>query len=180
MNNLPILKPDSSEYPVWFAGEIEPIFYNDLIFGLSDSLEQSISILQSLHDEQLQFRYQPTKWTIKEIWQHIIDVERILAYRAVRYARNDKTILSGFDENRYAAESMANNREWDEMLIEYEAVRRSTIYLFKSFDGDMLLKKGTTGRSEMTVRAVGYLILGHDIHHLNTIKERYLNDKSNP
>jgi hypothetical protein len=173
-NSKTITKPNSSEYPEWFAEEIELVHYNDLIGGLSETLEISLSILKPLSDEKLNYCYEDGKWTIKEIWQHIIDTERVLAYRALRYARNDKTILQGFDHIQYTIESKTKFRPWNETLDEYVALRNSSIHLFKSFDEKMLLNKGTAGRSELTVRAVGYLILGHNIHHLNTINEKYL------
>lgn len=170
----PITKPLTSEYPEWFAAEIEPVTYQDLILGLSESFEAALGLLKELTPAQLTYRYQPEKWTIKEIWQHIIDVERVLAYRVMRYSRNDKTILSGFNEKLYVEESKANARDWSQILQEYEAVRKSSLYLFRSLTPEMLSNRGTAGRSELTVRAVGYLILGHNIHHLNIIKERYL------
>jgi hypothetical protein len=169
-----IAKPAPNEYPEWFSKEIEPVPYNDLVNGLSDSLQVSLSLLKNLNNEQLLFQYQAGKWTIKEIWQHIIDVERILAYRALRYARKDKTVLHGFNENNYAQESKANSRPWNDILDEYRGLRESSIHLFTSFNEEMIMNRGTAGRSELTVRAVGFLILGHNVHHLNMIKERYL------
>src|SRR5690349_1541771 len=97
--HLIIPKPGPEEYPEWFAGEIEPVQYNELLIGLHDSFEKSISFLKGLEEDVLRYRYAPGKWTIRQIWQHIIDVERILCYRALRYARQDETVLHGFDEN---------------------------------------------------------------------------------
>lgn len=171
-----ITKPDKTEYPEWFAGEIELVPYPDLIQGLEDSFTQTLAFLNSIPLEKLEYRYAAEKWTIKQIWQHILDVERILCYRALRYSRQDTTVLHGFDENRYALLSNCGHRPWDEITAEYVAVRTSTMWLFKSFTTDMHLLKGTTGKSTMTVRSVGFLVLGHEIHHVNTIKTRYLNN----
>ena len=170
-----ITKPTAGEYPEWFAPEIEPVPYTDLIGGLEDSFSKTLVFLQQLSSEDIVYRYAPGKWSIKQIWQHINDVERILNYRALRYARQDATVLSGFDENNYAAVSNADERSFKNILEEYAAVRNASIELLKSFTAEMFLYKGTAGRSTMSVRSVGYLILGHEIHHVQTIKERYLN-----
>lgn len=172
--HLIITKPNSDEYPEWFAGEIEMVYYNDLIAGLEDSFKQTYPFLEKLTLEDLEYRYAPGKWTIKQIWQHVIDVERVLSYRALRYARQDTTVLMGFDENKYAEVSNADARNFNDILFEYAIVRKSTIALLNSFTEEMFMYRGTAGKSTMTVRSVGYLMLGHEIHHVNTIKERYL------
>jgi hypothetical protein len=170
----PITKPLPDEYPEWFAEEIALAPYDDLLGGLQDSFEKTLAFLRSLPAEKRLFRYQPEKWTIQEVWQHVIDVERVQGYRAMRYARNDTTVLNRFDQNMYAQESHANERDWEDMLEEYGALRRCSILLFKTFNEEMLMRRGTAGRSQVTVRAVGYLILGHEVHHAKIIRERYL------
>jgi DinB superfamily len=169
-----ITKPSPDEYPEWFAAEIERVHYNDLIAGLQDSFNKTLSFLHRLSEDDLSFRYAPGKWSIKQIWQHIIDVERVLSYRALRYARKDETVLTGFDENKYAVVSNADYRNFKDIIREYAVVRDSTLELFRSFTEAMFFHRGTAGKSNMTVRSVGYLILGHEIHHVNTINERYL------
>lgn len=172
--HLIITRPLPDEYPQWFAEEIELVHYNDLIGGLQDSFEHTFAFLREVPEEKLLYRYQPEKWTVKEIWQHVIDVERVKAYRAMRYARGDKTVLQGFDHNSYTVESDANRRNWQDILGEYSALRRATLLFFQSLGAEDFMKRGTAGRSELTVRAVGYLILGHEIHHRGVIRERYL------
>ena len=114
MNNyLLITKPAADEYPGWFAGEIEQVHYNDLIGGLSDSLNINFPFLQRLTNADLTYRYAEGKWSIKQMWQHIIDVERVLSYRALRYARHDATVLQGFDEKKYAEVSNADARDFN-------------------------------------------------------------------
>jgi DinB superfamily len=169
-----ITKPAKDEYPEWFAGEIELVHYTNLIPGLEDSFRLTVPFLEMLDEETLRYRYAPGKWSIKQMWQHVMDVERVLSYRALRYSRGDQTVLSGFNENVYAENSDADRRPWPDILREYAAVRESTLHLFCSFTPDMVEKRGTTGKSNMTVRSVGYLILGHEIHHVGTIRERYL------
>lgn len=174
-NYLIITKPSTDEYPEWFAAEIEIVKCNDLIGGLQNSLQTTLTFLNQLTDDDLSFSYAPGKWTIKQMWQHVIDVERVLAYRMLRYARKDQTVLNGFDENKYATVSNAEYRNFKDIIREYAVVRDATLELLRSFTDAMLLYRGTAGKSNMTVRSVGYLILGHEIHHVNIIKERYLN-----
>ena len=171
---LYITKPGPDEDPEWFAAEIELVHYSDLLGGLEDSFQHTIAFLRALPEEKLLHRYQPDKWTIREMWQHVIDVERVLSYRAMRFARRDSTVLHGFDQNAYAVASKANERDWQDMLQEYSAVRISSMLLFRSFDPEMFMLRGTAGRSQVTVRAVGFLILGHETHHVKSIRERYL------
>jgi hypothetical protein len=170
---LKITKPSAGEYPEWYAHEIEPLECVDLILCLREIADKTVQTIGPLSDDQLRYRYAPGKWTIKDILQHLVDTERVLTYRAMRYARKDETILSGFDENRYAECAGANTRQWNEMLSEYKATRESTILLFQSFTGEMLMLRGKAGKSEATVRALGYLILGHNVHHLEVIKQKY-------
>ena len=169
-----ITKPLKDEYPEWFASEIEPVNCDDLLDGLSGSFQQSNALLQQLSEADLSFRYAAGKWSIPQILQHIIDVERVLCYRALRYARQDATVLSGSDENKYAEVSGADQRDFTGILKEHASVRQASIELFKGFTSEMLMFRGTAGKSKLSVRAVGFLILGHEIHHLGIIQERYL------
>lgn len=169
-----IKKPLASEYPEWYAAEIAEVESDDLIQGLKETFCSTFDFLLDLDVDILTYRYAPGKWTIKELWQHIIDTERILCYRALLYARGDQNVLHGFDENEFAKASKAQDRNWRKILQEYTVVRNGTIMMFESFDEEMLLRMGTAGKSKASVGALGYLILGHEIHHINTIKERYL------
>lgn len=117
--------------------------------------------------------YSENKWTVKEIIKHLIDSERIFIYRALRFARNDKTALSGFDENKYVPESNANNRTIKNLLSEFESVRLSCISLFESFTEGMLQSEGKSNGKSISVLAIGFAIAGHSLHHKNTINERY-------
>jgi uncharacterized damage-inducible protein DinB len=114
------------------------------------------------------------KWSIKEIMVHITDDERIYGYRALRFARNDHTPLPGFEQDGYIAFAGANNRSITDIMEEYEAVRRSTIALFNGLDEEALRRSGVANDSKVTVRALGYHIAGHEMHHINIIKEQYL------
>ena len=131
-------------------------------------------LILSLPEERLLYRYAPGKWTIKEILVHITDDERIYAYRALRFARNDKTELPGFEQDDYAAISNANERNLENIFEEYEAVRKSTIALFNGLDDIALTRKGIADNNETTVRALAYHIAGHELHHLFFIRDHYI------
>jgi hypothetical protein len=117
--------------------------------------------------------YAPGKWTIRDIFQHMIDSERIFVYRALRFARKDSTKLHSFEENDYAVAANANSRSLEQILSELEATRVSTMLMFESFDGETLLRKGTSSDKEISVLGLGFTIIGHQIHHLNVIIDRY-------
>ncbi len=117
--------------------------------------------------------YAPGKWTVKDTIQHLIDCERVFAYRALRIARTDKTPLPGFDENLYAETAAANNRSLDDVVAEFVSVRESNILLFKSFTNAALQHEGITNGKPVSVLAIGFIICGHTQHHLTILKERY-------
>ena len=133
-------------------------------------------LIYTLPEEKLWHRYQKEKWSIKEILVHIIDDERIFSYRALRFARNEKLNLMGFDQDAYAYHSQADTRSLDNIFTEYEAVRNATIALFNGLPEDSLdrMGHGTGTANDATVRALIYHIGGHELHHLKVIKERYL------
>ncbi len=163
-----------NEYLPYFQGYIKQAGTIALIDGLESNLNFMLNFYDSIPREKLEFRYAEGKWTIKEVLNHLIDAERIFCYRALRFARKDTTALSGFEENDYAINSKANEKTIANLLDEYKTLRLSTISLFKSFDSEMLLNKGTANGGEVSVRALGFLIIGHEKHHYNIIKERYL------
>ncbi len=174
--SLSILHPSKEEYPERFQEEINLVHYSELISGLEQSHQTTLTFLHTIPKEKLLFSYSEGKWTIKELWQHVMDTERILSYRALCYSRKEIKSLPGFDENEYAVNSKANFREWNAQLEEYSHLRFSTISLFKSFDKEMLSQIGFAGKStKISTRAVGFLVLGHEIHHSKIINERYLN-----
>lgn len=147
-----------------------------LLKHLKDNFLMVKAFIYSLPEEKLVHRYAPGKWSIKEILVHIIDDERIFAYRALRFARNEKQNLIGFDQDAYAFYSKADERELDNIFDEYEAVRNATIALFnglpeESFDR---MGHGTGTANDATVRALAYHIAGHELHHISFIKENYL------
>ncbi len=145
-----------------------------IIENLQDSLARFFEILSELSEEKQLFAYAENKWTIKELVQHMIDTERVMSYRALCVSRNDKTALAGFDQNDYVLNSDANQIPYIELLKEFSLVRKSTIAMFKGFTDEMLFRKSMASETEISVRALGYILTGHVLHHLKIIEERYL------
>ncbi|MEL1244263.1 DinB family protein [Flavobacterium sp. DGU11] len=147
-------------------------------YTLTEELEISvhnlIHFVREIPMDKYDYRYAEGKWTIKDILQHIIDSERIFAYRALRFSRNDTTPLPGFDENSYAANTDAAKRSINDLLTEMSAVRHANIMMFKSFTAEDLIRKGTASGYTVSVRALGFLLVGHQNHHIKIFKERYL------
>jgi len=117
--------------------------------------------------------YAPGKWTVKDTLQHVIDNERIMAYRALRFSRNDKTNLPGYDEEILAAYTVASKRSVTDLIEEFSLVRQTSLLLFKNMNEDMILYTGTANHTQITPLALGYVIIGHPVHHMNIIRERY-------
>lgn len=141
---------------------------------LEISLHRFIKFVQDIPMDKFDYRYAEGKWTIKDIIQHLIDAERIFAYRALRFARNDKTDLPGFEENDYVDEANADGRTVMQLLTEMSAVRHATMLLFKTFTEKQLLQIGTANNNPISVRALGFVIIGHQNHHQRIFEERYL------
>ncbi len=128
-----------------------------------------LSKLTALNDKI----YAPGKWTVKDILQHVIDNERIMAYRALRFSRNDDTVLAGYEEELFAANTVASQRTVADLMEEFELVRKSTILLFKNMDDAMILRSGVAYKSRISALALGYVVIGHAVHHMNVVRDRY-------
>ncbi|WP_395043236.1 DinB family protein [Flavobacterium sp.] len=164
----------SNEYGEWYKPYIATLNEEILIEELEIALHRFIRFVQDIPIEKHDYAYAEGKWTIKDIIQHLIDCERIFSYRALCFARNDKTFLPGFEENDYANEAKGKNRSLISLLTELAAVRQATLLLFKDFTEDELLRLGTASNNSMSVRAVGFIIIGHQNHHQKIFEDRYL------
>jgi uncharacterized damage-inducible protein DinB len=169
------MRADLTRVPEFYHGYINQVKENELNTAFENQSPAFFKFLDSIPKEKYDYAYAPGKWTIREVLQHIIDGERIFCYRALRFARKDATPLPGFDENLFAQTAKADKREWNDLVEEMKAVRRSTELLFKSFDEEQLNSSGTstTGLSNY-VLGLGYIVVGHGIHHMKIIAERYL------
>jgi uncharacterized damage-inducible protein DinB len=145
-----------------------------IVLGLKKNVISVVDFYQNIPSEKLEHAYAEGKWTPKDILLHIIDTERVFVYRAMRIARQDKTEMVGFEQDDYVDAGKANNRTINSLIEEYKAVRNATIVLFDSFSDEELKSIGKANGSPVSVRAIGYIITGHENHHNNVIRERYL------
>lgn len=170
-----IEKPREGEYAPYAIMYIGLLPDDGLVLKhLKENYNRTRDFILSLPEEKLTYRYAEGKWTIKEILLHLSDDERIYAYRALRFARNDATELPGFEQEGYAAASGANARSVRSLLREFATVRSATLSLFAGLDDGALLRAGVANGQVMSVRAAAYHIAGHELHHINIVKERYL------
>ncbi|MFS4455531.1 DinB family protein [Maribacter sp. 2304DJ31-5] len=145
----------------------------ELMDSLQDGRKWFKKFMDKLPDEKLQYRYQEGKWTIAEVLLHIIDAERVFQYRAFRFSRNDRTALSGFDQNDFAAECESEKRNKESILKEYLSVRNATLRLFETMDAIKLKRVGTASGMPWSVAALGFVISGHQKHHADILEDRY-------
>lgn len=162
------------EFNPYYKPYIDMASNKSIIEGLGHNQVLVESFYSEIPIEKLNYVYAKGKWTIKDILLHCIDVERIFSYRALRIARKDKTPLAGFDQDDYVTAADSTKRSLKSLLEEFKAVRQSTIALYKSFDEEDLTLIGQASGFPISVRAIGYIITGHENHHINVIKERYL------
>ena len=162
------------EYNAYYGTYIDKAESVNIVEGLSDGKKEFIAFVNEISEDKWTYAYADGKWTLVEVLQHIIDAERIFAYRALRFARNDKTPILGFEQDDYVPNSNANNYSKEQLIEDYTAVRDASVTLFKGFTDEMLLRIGEASGSPMSTRAVGYILAGHQKHHLQVIREKYL------
>ncbi|GIV37111.1 MAG: DNA damage-inducible protein DinB [Cyclobacteriaceae bacterium] len=166
-------KADIENLPPFYSGYVTHVAHLPHHEALVWSNEQLQNILLNVSEERGTYAYAPGKWTIKEVLAHIQDAERVFAYRALRFARNDDTALPGFDESRYAPESNAHARPVETHLKELNRLRASTIDLFLSFTPEMLRRTGIANGNRISVLNIAYVIAGHALHHVKILQSRY-------
>ena len=167
-------RPLSTDYPEFFARYISLVPEEDITMALANQLPVIITLLDSISEKDSMYAYSPGKWTMKEMLQHIIDAERIFAYRALCIARKEKASLPSFDENEYAGNSCANDRSWKSLCNEFLNCRKSLQDLFESFNAGMLEERGASNNRGITVLSLGFISVGHLYSHINVIKDKYL------
>jgi uncharacterized damage-inducible protein DinB len=167
-------RPDTSEYAPFYHGYISGVPEGDVLTIIGDSGRELHAAVMAIPEERGGFRYAEGKWTIREVIGHLIDAERIFAYRALRIARADPTPLPSFEENDYVRNSNADERTLASLGQELATARESTVQLFESLPADAWVRRGTASGKEISVRAIAYIIAGHPLHHLRILRERYL------
>jgi len=160
--------------PSFYQNYVKLTGEEELIPLLKQSKEVLLRLCVGLTESQVVYRYEEGKWSIKDLIQHLSDSERVFAYRAMRFARNDQQELPGFEQDDYVAQANADTQTLYRLLEEFSNIRTSTINLYSSLDEEKLIKKGISNKNEMSVEMIGYIISGHTLHHAKIIEERYL------
>jgi uncharacterized damage-inducible protein DinB len=171
---IAIPRPDASEYAPHYETYVTKVPDGDLLTILEEQRQETQGLLAGIPEGRALHRYAPGKWSIKEVVGHVTDAERVFCYRALRFARGDQTPLSGFDEKAYAPAGKFDARPLPDLAAELDAVRRATIALFSGLDSEALARRGPANNKEVSVRALAYIIAGHERHHLGILRERYL------
>jgi len=162
-----------TDYHAYFDQYINLTEGDTVLKALSHSSSVCIPFFQNIQEEAGNQRYKPEKWTVKQVLAHVVDTERIFSYRALRFSRGDVTDLPGYDEKLFAENAGVDARPVADIVAEFELVRSSSVALFESMTPDMLNLSGTANGMAIDVRALGYLMAGHAIHHKNIVQERY-------
>lgn len=167
-------RPDPTEYATYYDRYVSLIEETDITAVLEAQPTELQDIFTPLSDEDALFAYDEGKWTMKEVVSHIIDGERIFAYRALRISRADVTPIEGFEQDGYIEYAFANDRSTADLLEEFKLLRRANMLMFNHMNDDAWNRKGTASDSSVSVRALGYIMAGHVKHHANILRERYL------
>jgi uncharacterized damage-inducible protein DinB len=167
-------RPHSTEHAPYFAKYVELVASHEILNVLENQIKETAALLKGLTEDQANFRYASGKWSVKEVVGHMVDTERIMSYRALRIARGDVTPLPGFDENAYMVHSEFDARPLESLLYDFSVVRRATLNLLERLPKDAWSRTGIVSQHEITVRAIGFIIAGHELHHRNVIVERYI------
>ena len=167
-------KPQPEEYAPFYKGYIDLIAEEDVLDVLASNQSKTYDFFLSLPPEKANFTYAEGKWTIKEVLGHLIDTERIMSYRLLRFSRADHHPLAGFNENFYSSRSNYKTRTLESLADEFSALRKANLYLYQNLSEEQLKRKGMASNAMVSVKALLYIIAGHELHHLKIIKEKYL------
>ena len=168
------MRPDIETVPAFYRTYVEHVKNMDLIDALREAGRQVQQLLETVPEEIGDYRYETGKWSVKEVLNHMMDAERVFAYRALRFSRNDQTPLHPFDENTYAPQANAHGRTVQQLAGEMQRLRDTSIDLYSSFTPEMLMRVGIASNKIISVLSLGYIIAGHDLHHRKILLERYL------
>jgi len=166
-------RPEANEYAEYYGKYIEKVPGTDVLGILESQRVQMLQLFAGRSEREGNFRYAPGKWTIKEVLGHVTDAERIFTYRALRIARSDQTPLASFEQDDYVKSGRFASRTLADLVEEFAAVRGASVALFRSFDDSAWSKRGVANQKEVTVRALGFITAGHQIHHRVILEEQY-------
>jgi hypothetical protein len=165
-------RPDPSEYAPSFETYIALVPAGDILAHLEQQIDDSLTLLHGVSESNAETRHAPYTWSVKEVVGHLIDSERIFGIRALHFARQDRAELPGFDENRYVQCAGFDARTLASLAQEFELVRRSHLFFFRGLDGEAWLRRGVANGHSVTVRALAYIIAGHERHHVTILRQR--------
>jgi hypothetical protein len=174
MSDIQISKPSAGEHNPYYSRYIDLVPAGDILGTLSSQIAGTLDTLRAISEPDSLKRYAPGKWSIREILGHMNDTERIFAYRALRIARGDQTPLPGFEQDNYIAPGRFDARAWSGLIDELVSLRASNFSMMRGFDQDAWHRLGTASGHPISVRALGYIIAGHERHHMNVLHEKYL------
>ncbi|HUQ48925.1 MAG TPA: DinB family protein [Gemmatimonadaceae bacterium] len=168
-------RPADGEFLPYYGKYIDRVPQGDVIETLATQLTETLALIRSISESDGDKRYAPGKWSIRDVIGHVIDGERIFVYRALRFSRADSTPVPGFEENDYAANGPYSQVSLSDLADEFEHVRRATIQFFSHLDDVALSRRGAANNAEISVRALAFIIAGHETHHMAVLRDRYLN-----
>lgn len=174
MINTTINRPEATEYATYYGRYISLVPPGDIIKTLEDQLHTTFELLRGIPETKADSRYAPEKWSIKEVVGHVIDTERIFAYRALRFARGDQTPLPGFEQDDYVRHGSFDACKLSDLASEFGFVRQGNLCLFRHLDSEAWQRRGEASNAPISVRALAYIIAGHELHHLGILNTRYL------
>jgi hypothetical protein len=169
-----IARPQPDEHAPYYGGYVSRVPEGDLLVMLEAQVGDTLALLRSIPEVRGTHRYAPGKWSIKEVIGHVCDTERIMAYRALRIARGDTTPLPGFEQNDYVPAGEFDRRTLVDLGDELSAIRQATLHLFRHLGPAALTRRGTASGNPFTPRALAYVIAGHERHHVEMLKTKYL------
>jgi uncharacterized damage-inducible protein DinB len=167
-------RPQEGEYATYYKKYIDLASEDDVVSALDAQAQETAALLQGLSEEQAASRYAPDKWSIKQLVGHVTDGERVFAYRALSFARGETQPLPGFDQEPYVVNSAADERSISDLAAELAAVRRANVMMLRALPEEAWHRVGTASDNPISVRALAYIILGHERHHMGIVRERYL------
>lgn len=166
-------RPEASEYAPSYETYIALVTGNDIVAILEAQRLQMVQFFAGRSERDGNFRYAPDKWTVKEVLGHVSDTERIFVYRALRIARGDQTPLSGFEQDDYVRGGAFGDRSLSDLAEEFAHVRNATVALFRPLGKEAWLRRGVANKNEVSVRALAFIVAGHELHHRRVLEERY-------
>jgi uncharacterized damage-inducible protein DinB len=173
-------RPETNEYASYYSTYVGLVPKGNILQILKEQVNETMGLVKDISEAQALFRYGPGKWSIKEVIGHMSDTERVMAYRLLCFARGDVKGLPGFNENEYVLNASFDNQSISDLLDNLLLVRKATLQLIKSLDSEAWLKRGNANNVEVTVRALAYIIAGHEIHHRNIINQKYISSRVYP